>query len=70
VIAYELQILGSHGMAAHDYPRLLSLRLPLDRLVTRELPLNEGPRALAEVADASTPGITVLRPEGHQVSRT
>jgi len=62
VIAYELQVLGSHGMAAHDYPRLLNLALPLDRLVTRELPLDEGPRALAEVADASTPGITVLRP--------
>ena len=25
VIAHELQILGSHGMAAHDYPRLLAL---------------------------------------------
>ena len=25
VIAHELQLLGSHGMAAHDYPRLLAL---------------------------------------------
>ncbi|MFB9376099.1 zinc-dependent alcohol dehydrogenase family protein [Kineococcus gynurae] len=66
VIAWELQVLGSHGMAAHDYPRLLSLvtseRFPLDRLVTRELPLAEGPRALAEVATAAAAGITVLRP--------
>ncbi|SHM70642.1 zinc-binding dehydrogenase [Cryptosporangium aurantiacum] len=60
VIAYELQVLGSHGMAAHDYPRLLNLALPLDRLVTRELPLSAGPSALREVG--VTPGITVLRP--------
>ncbi|PRY10455.1 zinc-binding dehydrogenase [Kineococcus rhizosphaerae] len=66
VIAHELQVLGSHGMAAHDYPRLLDLvgsgRFPLADLVTRELPLEAGPRALAEVADATTAGITVLRP--------
>ncbi|WP_432563804.1 zinc-dependent alcohol dehydrogenase family protein [Kineococcus sp. SYSU DK003] len=66
VIAWELQVLGSHGMAAHDYPRLLELvrtgRFPLADLVTRELPLEAGPRALAEVAGASTAGITVLRP--------
>lgn len=64
VIARELAVLGSHGMAAHEYPRLLNVAhsLPLDRLVTRELPLADGPRALAEVAAATTPGITVLRP--------
>ncbi|MFG1924615.1 zinc-binding dehydrogenase [Cryptosporangium sp. NPDC048952] len=62
VIAFELQVLGSHGMAAHDYPRLFRLGLPLERLVTRELPLSSGPDALAEVAAATTAGITVLRP--------
>ena len=66
VIAGELQVLGSHGMAAHDYPRLLALvgsgRFPLAALVTRELPLEAGPRALAEVGAATTAGITVLRP--------
>jgi len=66
VIAGELQVLGSHGMAAHDYPRLLSLvasgKFPLADLVTRELPLEAGPRALAEVAAATTAGITVLKP--------
>ncbi|WP_432522002.1 zinc-binding dehydrogenase [Kineococcus sp. SYSU DK006] len=66
VIAGELQLLGSHGMAAHDYPRLLDLvgagRFPLAELVTRELPLEAGPRALAEVAAAGTAGITVLVP--------
>ena len=66
VVARELQVLGSHGMAAHDYPRLLALvasgHLPLDRLVRRTLPLDAGPQALAEVGAAGSPGITVLRP--------
>ena len=66
VIAHELQLLGSHGMAAHDYPRLLALvgsgHFPLARLVRRTLPLDDGPRALAEVATATTAGVTVLLP--------
>ncbi|MGI4894521.1 MAG: zinc-binding dehydrogenase [Janthinobacterium lividum] len=66
VIARELQILGSHGMAAHDYPRLLNLvgrpSYPLQHLVTRELPLNTGPQALVDVGNAATAGITVLLP--------
>jgi alcohol dehydrogenase len=66
VIAHELQLLGSHGMAAHDYPRLLALvqsgRFPLARLVGRTLTLDAGPRALAEVASPTTSGVTVLLP--------
>ena len=53
VVARELQVLGGHGLAAHDYPRLLALvatgYLPLARLVRRALPLDSGPRALVEV---------------------
>lgn len=68
VVARELQVLGSHGMAAHDYPRLLALvaagRLPLDRLVQRTLPLTAGPQALADVGAATAAGVTVLLPEG------
>jgi len=68
VIARELQVLGSHGMAAHDYPRLLALvrsgRFPLDRLLTRTLPLEAGPAALAEVNTATAAGVTVLLPAG------
>jgi alcohol dehydrogenase len=66
VIARELQVLGSHGMAAHDYPRLLALvgsgRFPLSGLVRRTLPLEAGPRALAEVGNAANAGVTVLLP--------
>jgi alcohol dehydrogenase len=71
VIAHELQVLGSHGMAAHDYPRLLALvrsgRFPLDRLLGRTLPLDDGPRALAEVATAPAAGVTVLLPAASDV---
>ena len=66
VTAFELRVLGSHGMAAHDYPRLLALvaagTFPLQRLVGRELPLEAGPRALAELEHPRVAGITVLRP--------
>jgi alcohol dehydrogenase len=59
VIARELAVLGSHGMAAHAYPRLLALRLPFERLVTRTLPLDEAPAALV---DPPRGGIAVIVP--------
>src|SRR6185503_5017840 len=59
VIGLELQVLGSHGMAAHAYPEMLGLiaagRLDPRRLVTRELALDDAADALAEVG--RTPGI-------------
>jgi threonine dehydrogenase-like Zn-dependent dehydrogenase len=62
VIALELQVLGSHGMAAHAYPELLGLiaagRLDPRRLVTRELALDDAPTALAEVG--RRPGLAVV----------
>jgi threonine dehydrogenase-like Zn-dependent dehydrogenase len=62
VIALELQVLGSHGMAAHAYPRLLGLiaagRLDPRRLVTRQLALDDAGTALAEVG--RRPGIAVV----------
>jgi alcohol dehydrogenase len=62
VIALELQVLGSHGMAAHAYPELLGLiavgRLDPRRLVTRELGLGDAGAALAEVGRPS--GIAVV----------
>jgi D-arabinose 1-dehydrogenase-like Zn-dependent alcohol dehydrogenase len=62
VIARELQVLGSHGMAAHAYPALLGLvaagRLDPAALVTRHLALDDAPGALAEVGAA--PGIAVI----------
>ncbi|WNV75460.1 zinc-binding dehydrogenase [Geodermatophilus sp. DSM 44513] len=62
VVARELQVLGSHGMAAHAYPELLGLvaagRLRPQALVTRELALDEAGAALAVVGRA--PGIAVV----------
>jgi len=62
VIARELQLSGSHGMAAHAYPELLGLiaagRLDPGRLVTRELALDDAGTALAEVG--RRPGIAVV----------
>jgi alcohol dehydrogenase len=66
VIGRELEILGSHGMAAHAYPEMLALvaagRLRPDRLVTSRIGLEEAPRALAAMSDASPVGLTVIRP--------
>jgi alcohol dehydrogenase len=62
VVALELELLGSHGMAAHAYPELLALvgsgRLRPDVLVTQSISLDEAATALAEVGQA--PGITVI----------
>src|SRR4051794_5298487 len=62
VIALELEVLGSHGMAAHAYPEMLGLiaagRLDPRRLVTRELALADAGAALAEVG--RRPGIAVV----------
>jgi len=66
VVALELRVLGSHGMAAHAYPRLLDLvvsgRFPAADLVQRVLPLEAGPRALADLTTSAGAGITVLQP--------
>ncbi len=60
VIARELQIFGSHGMAAHSYGRLLALKLPIDRLVNRRIGLDDAPAALVDPPHAG--GITVIEP--------
>ncbi|MGY1856497.1 zinc-dependent alcohol dehydrogenase family protein [Modestobacter sp. SYSU DS0290] len=66
VIARELAVLGSHGMAAGDYPAMLSLiaagRLRPELLVTRELRLTDAGAALAAVG--REPGIAVVAPTG------
>jgi alcohol dehydrogenase len=62
VLALELEVLGSHGLAAHAYPALLALvadgTLHPERLVTREIGLDDAAVALAEVGQR--PGIAVI----------
>jgi len=66
VIAYELEILGSHGLQAHEYGGLLALveagRLRPDLLVTRRISLDEAPSALAAMGEAPGAGVTIITP--------
>ena len=66
VVAKELEIHGSHGMAARDYPALLELVdsrvLRPDLLVGQEVGLDEAGAALAAMSQpAIRAGITVVR---------
>lgn len=66
VVAQELEIYGSHGMAARDYPGLLALvesaRLRPDLLVGAVITLDQAGAALAAMSlPATTPGLTVVR---------
>jgi D-arabinose 1-dehydrogenase-like Zn-dependent alcohol dehydrogenase len=66
VIARELQLFGSHGMAARAYPELLALvesgALRPGDLVTREIGLDAAPAALAAMDEGGRAGVTVIRP--------
>ena len=66
VIGRELELLGSHGMAARAYPELLALveagTLRPGDLVTREIGLEEAPAALAVMGEGGPAGVTVIRP--------
>ncbi len=66
VVARELEVLGSHGLAAHDYPELLELvasrRLRPDLMIGRTIGLEEVPAAFALIGTPEQPpGITVAR---------
>ncbi|MFE7955066.1 zinc-dependent alcohol dehydrogenase family protein [Streptomyces sp. NPDC057413] len=65
-IALELELLGSHGMAAHTYPAMLELvragTLRPDLLVTSTIPLADAPAALAAMGTAAGAGVTVITP--------
>lgn len=66
VIARELEIRGSHGMAARDYRPMLDLitrgRLRPERLVTRTIALDEATAALPRMGtfDGMGVGVTVI----------
>ena len=62
VLSRELQVLGSHGMAAHEYPAMLELvasgALRPDLLIGRTVGLEDAGQALIDVG--RSPGITVI----------
>lgn len=65
VISYELELYGSHGMPAVDYPEMLDLvtsgRLDPASLVGRVISLDEAGAALAAMDAPGPPGLTVVR---------
>lgn len=65
VISRELEVLGSHGLAAHDYPELLELvssgRLRPEFLVGRTIDLDDVPAAFALIGTPEQPpGVTLI----------
>jgi alcohol dehydrogenase len=66
VIGWELDLLGSHGMAAADYPAMLTLiergDLQPQRLVERTIGLAEAAALLPHFDDASVAGMTIVDP--------
>lgn len=65
-IAWELDVLGSHGMAAADYPEMMALvasgAVRPDLLLERTIDLAEAARLLPDFDRAPVAGITIIDP--------
>lgn len=66
VIGWELEILGSHGMAAFDYPKMLQMivekRLDPAKFIKRTISLEDAPKALSNMNETVQDGITIIKP--------
>ncbi len=66
VIAKELQLIGSHGMQAHQYPKMLEWisegRMHPGKLLGRLITLEESCAALTDLNSFRHTGVTVIRP--------
>lgn len=66
VIAWELDVLGSHGMASVDYPAMLELiaegRLRPQELIERTISLAEAAALLPTFNRATLAGMTMIDP--------
>ena len=64
IIAKELEIIGSHGMQAHQYAGMFELiqqkNIPLDRMIGKVLNLEEGAKALMEMDGFGSLGIQII----------
>lgn len=64
VIAKELEIFGSHGMQAHNYPEMLTMildgKLQPDKLIQRTISLQEATTLLPQMDDFKHQGILVI----------
>jgi alcohol dehydrogenase len=65
VISRELEIYGSHGMAAHEYPAMLAAvadgRLRPELLLGRQVDFADAGDVFAELDHPAGPGMTVIR---------
>jgi alcohol dehydrogenase len=66
ILAWELEVKGSHGMQAHRYPDMFRMIengvLRPDQLVTKHIPLEEAPAALMAMDKFEGAGVTVIKP--------
>jgi alcohol dehydrogenase len=66
VIGWELELIGSHGMAAIDYPEMLKMitdgKLNPELFIKRTISLEDAPQALKEMNNSIQDGITVIKP--------
>jgi len=66
VIANELEILGSHGMQAHQYPAMMDLilakNIPLEQMIGERMGLAKGATALMDMNQFKNTGVMVINP--------
>ncbi len=64
VIAHELEIIGSHGMQAHQYPSMFQFiqqqRIPIHQMISERISLNEVPSTLMAMDQFPATGIMVM----------
>lgn len=64
VVGWELELVGSHGLAAHAYPKLLGMaadgKIDPTRLVAKTIGLKDAPAALAAMDQFDSVGMTVI----------
>lgn len=66
VIAHELELYGSHGIQAHDYPAMMQMiesgALYPEQLITRTISLDETPEELMQMDNFKHIGVTIIDP--------
>ena len=66
VIGWELELIGSHGMAAVDYPEMLKMiadgKLNPELFIKKKVSLEEAPQALSQMNNSIQDGITIIKP--------
>jgi alcohol dehydrogenase len=74
LIAHELEVIGSHGIAAAAIPEffdfVLKNDLDLRSLVSREMSLNEGAERLEHFTENTEPGVAVIALSSDRALRT